>query len=174
MLTDEDINEEVQVFKRSWESLNRMQGRLRSLTYPEDPSSLPKAVFDRAYRAEDPPMGKDIRAGVWLAHIPMRSTSKLLKKNRKGRLPRPDGKAVCEEQGRGVPKPHGPVLRATGKNAGPGLRSECRPGWGSKAAAACCRHQYLAKEDCFPCFVFHLFCVFTSGPLDDPPSQEAG
>ena len=104
----------------------------------------------------------------------------------------PEGKAAearwqgrVRGPGRGVPKPHGPVLRATGKIAGPGLRSECRPGWGSKAAAACCRHQYLAKEDCFPCFVFHLFWVFTfsprmplhifaAGPLDDPPSQEAG
>ena len=84
----------------SWEPLKQDAGptQVGLLTYPEDPSSLPKAVFDRAHRAEDPPVGKDIRAGVWLAHIPMRSTSKLLKKNRKGRLPRPDGKAVCGDQ----------------------------------------------------------------------------
>ena len=100
MPTYEDMYEEVQVFKRSWESLKQDAGpsQVGLLAYPDDPSSLPKALFDRAYRTADPPMGKDVRAGIWLAHIPMRSTSKLLKKNRKGRLPKNDGKALSDEQ----------------------------------------------------------------------------
>ena len=42
-------------------------------------------------------MGKDVKAGIWLFHISMRSASKLLQKNRTGRLPRPDGKAVQQQ-----------------------------------------------------------------------------
>ncbi|CAE7026696.1 unnamed protein product [Symbiodinium sp. CCMP2592] len=100
MPTYEEIYEEVQVFKRSWESVKTDAGptEVGLLTYPDDPSSLPKALFDRAYKAEDPPMGKDVRAGIWLAHVPMRSTSKLLQKNKKQRLPRPDGQAAVSEQ----------------------------------------------------------------------------
>ncbi|CAE7812404.1 unnamed protein product [Symbiodinium sp. CCMP2592] len=100
MPTYEEIYEEVQVFKRSWESVktDAEPTEVGLLTYPDDPSSLPKALFDRAYKAEDPPMGKDVRAGIWLAHIPMRSTSKLLQKNKKQRLPRPDGQAAVSEQ----------------------------------------------------------------------------
>ncbi|CAE7248389.1 hypothetical protein AK812_SmicGene30863 [Symbiodinium microadriaticum] len=71
MPTYEEIYEEVQIFKRSWESLNA--------------------------EADDPPMGKDVKAGIWLFHISMRSASKLLQKNRTGRLPRPDGKAVQQQ-----------------------------------------------------------------------------
>ena len=69
MPTYEEIYEEVQVFKRSWESLKQEAGpsQVGLLTYPKDPSSLPKALFDRAYTAEDPPMGKDVRSGIWLA-----------------------------------------------------------------------------------------------------------
>lgn len=100
MPTYEEIYEEVQVFKRSWESVKTDAGptELGLLTYPEDPSSLPKALFDRAYKPEDPPLGKDVKAGIWLAHIPMRSTSKLLQKNKKQRLPTADGKAARSEQ----------------------------------------------------------------------------
>ncbi|CAE7231107.1 unnamed protein product [Symbiodinium sp. CCMP2592] len=62
MPTYEEIYEEVQVFKRSWESVktDAEPTEVGLLTYPDDPSSLPKALFDRAYKAEERREGWDL------------------------------------------------------------------------------------------------------------------
>ena len=48
------------------------------LRYPENAHDLSEELFKAAY-PDGHPMSKDIGADIWLAHIPMRSTSKLLK-----------------------------------------------------------------------------------------------
>ena len=83
-----EIYDQVQVFKRSFEQLKEAQldeahkkhapGLLR---YPDDPEELTREVYKAAY-PEDRPLSKDVGADIWLAHIPMRSTSKLLKSSK--------------------------------------------------------------------------------------------
>ena len=80
-----EIYEQVKVFKRSFEQLKEahLAGPGKSqpvgmLRYPENAHDLSEELFKAAY-PDGHPMSKDIGADIWLAHIPMRSTSKLLK-----------------------------------------------------------------------------------------------
>ena len=78
------IFEMIRDFKAAFSSTDTPSNLPRGLlTYPENPTELPKAIYDSVYTNE-PPVKKDVERLAQIAnfHVPLRSTSKLLTKER--------------------------------------------------------------------------------------------
>ncbi len=86
------IFEMIRDFKAAFSSTDTPMNLPRGLvTYPDNPTDLPKALYDSVY-TNDPPVKKDLERLSQIAnfHVPLRTTSKLLVNERAKNQKQPD------------------------------------------------------------------------------------